>query len=113
MLNIEDIKIAEETPVFLSGDSKIPELNVTLATQEDYDRYFNIRRQNSGLVEWTQSCLDIHDIQLDDLDKTCLTDCEKMLVLQGMLLVQRGTLQKWVTACEALHQNRGVNNGQP
>lgn len=87
--------------VSIPAESRVPDAATGAATPTEYDLYFRILRGNPGLLEWSRSCLETHAGQIRDLDHTSLTAEEKCEILQGMLLVQRVTLKKWVTATEA------------
>lgn len=94
-------KSTEET-ISLPTDSKIPKLENILANADSYDEYFNIVRDTTGLIKWSRSCLNLHDLQLEDIETSSLTSEEKVDVLQGMLLVQRMTISKWIDGIESL-----------
>src|SRR5438093_1547802 len=81
--------------------SKIPDPSTGLSSPAEYDRYFGIRRDNPGLLDWSRTCIKIYDAQLDDLNRTTLTAEERCEILKGMVLVQRLTLEKWIIALES------------
>ena len=98
---LQNKKTTDET-ITLPTDSKIPKLENLLANADAYDEYFNIVRDTSGLIQWSRSCLSLHDVQLEDIEISNLTSEEKVNVLQGMLLVQRMTISKWIDGIESL-----------
>lgn len=79
------------------------------STPAEYDLYFRILRENSGLVDWSRTCVSTLDAQLDDLENSSLSEEEKNLILQGMIQVISTTLQKWIRLSEAF----GANGGHP
>lgn len=89
-------------PLSIPADSKIPDPLTGVSSPDEYDLYFRILRNNPGLLEWSRTCLDIYDLQLKDLDQTSLTVEEKVQILEGILLIQRFTLEKWVKTGETI-----------
>lgn len=81
--------------------SKVPDPVDGRSTSPEYDRYFRIVRDNPGLLQWSRTCLDLLGIQLADLSASNLDWKEKSQILEGMLLIQRITLEKWVLLGEA------------
>lgn len=90
----------------IPAGSKVPDPGTGLSTPEEYDFYFRILRDSPGLLEWSRACLTIYDAQLQDLERTSLTLEEKLKIVQGILLVQRVTLEKWVKVGELIR--RGI-----
>lgn len=91
-------------PLSIPDESRVPDPTTGRSTPEEYDLYFRILRDNPGLLEWSRACISIFDTQLHDLDQTSLTVEEKLEILQGILLVQRVTLEKWVKTGEYLQK---------
>jgi len=81
--------------------SRVPDPVDGKATTAEYDRYFRIVRDNPDLVNWTRTCLDLLGIQLADLSTSKLDWQDKSRILEGMLLIQRVTLERWVKVSEA------------
>lgn len=86
--------------------SKVPDPADGRSTMPEYDRYFRIVRDNPDLVKWSRTCIDLLGIQLADLSTSTLDWQEKSRILEGMLLIQRITLEKWVKLCEAGKEER-------
>jgi hypothetical protein len=86
----------------ISFGSKIPDPSTGLSTPGEYDLYFQIERNNPGLLEWSRSCIAVSDAQPSELSRTSLTEREQCQILKGMLIVHRSTLGKWVNAGEAV-----------
>jgi hypothetical protein len=85
---IEALSIPEE--------SKVPDPREGRSTPEEYDAYFRLVRGQTGLLQWSRSCVRVLSEQLDDLAAAALTAEQKCRILEGMLLVQRVTLERWV-----------------
>jgi hypothetical protein len=81
--------------------SKVPDPADGKATTAEYDRYFRIVRDNPDLLKWSRTCIDLLGIQLADLSTSTLDWQEKSRILEGMLLIQRITLEKWIKLGEA------------
>ena len=86
--------------------SRVPDPSTALATASEYDLYFQIERDNPGLLEWTRTCISIFDAQLKGLHGTSLTAHEKCHILEGILVVQRTTLERWVRVAELVEEGR-------
>ena len=82
-------------------DSKVPDPVDGKSTLAEYDRYFRIVRDNPDLLKWTRTCLDLLGAQLADLTTSTLDWQEKSQILEGMLVIQRVTLEKWVKIGQA------------
>lgn len=89
-------------------DSKVPDPADGSSTYDEYDRYFRIVRDNPDLVRWSRTCLDLLGVQLADLSASTLGWEEKSQILEGMLLIQRVTLEKWVRLGETGPESREV-----
>lgn len=89
-------------------DSKVPDPADGKSTYAEYDRYFRIVRDNPDLVRWSRTCLDLLGLQLSDLSASALGWQEKSQILEGMLLIQRVTLEKWVKLGEAGMESKEV-----
>ena len=81
--------------------SKVPDPADGRSTMPEFDRYFRIVRDNPDLLKWSRTCLDLLGIQLADLSASPLDWRERSQILEGMLLIQRITLEKWVKLGEA------------
>lgn len=88
--------------------SRVPDPADGKSTTEEYDRYFRIVRDNPDLLKWTRTCLNLLEIQLADLAASTLDDKEKGHIMEGMLLIQRVTLEKWIKLFEASKQEGEV-----
>jgi len=88
-------------PLGLPPESKAPDPKTGLSTEEEYDRYFRIVRDDPGLLAWSRTCARIDGEVLEDLERTSLTPEDKVRILQGLLAVYRVTLERWVAAGEA------------
>lgn len=88
------------SPISIPPESRIPDPTSGSSTKEEYDLYFRIRRDNSGLVAWSQTCLDVQRRLLEDLQQTSLAAEDRCEILHGILVVQSLTLEKWITAGE-------------
>lgn len=86
------------SPISISPESRIPDPTSGSSTKKEYDLYFRIRRDNSGLVAWSKTCLDVQRRLLEDLQQTSLTAEDRCEILRGILVVQSLTLEKWITA---------------
>lgn len=80
--------------------SRVPDPADGKSTKAEYDRYFRIARDNPDLVRWTRTCLDLLGVQLADLSASNLDWQDKSQILEGMLLIQRVTLENWVKVSE-------------
>jgi hypothetical protein len=105
----DEKKVAPVNSEFLGllsipSESKVPDPINGLSTPAEYDLYFRILRNNPGLLEWSRSCLDTYDSQLQELDSTTLTAEEKYQIAIGIVLVQRITLERWVKTGEAIRK---------
>src|SRR5438477_1443141 len=83
-------------PLSIPEDSKIPDPVKKSSTSAEYDLYFRIVRANPDLLEWTKTCLQIQRVQIEDLDRSSLSDQEKYALLKGLSVVYGITLEKWV-----------------
>lgn len=88
--------------------SKIPDPADGRSTKAEYDRYFRLVRDNPDLLRWSRTCLDLFGRQLADLSTSTLDWQERSQILEGMLLIQRITLEKWVRLGEAGTKRAGV-----
>ena len=77
-------------------DSRIPRLNDDAASCADHDRYFDLRRDRVGLIQWTQGCLSLERELLADLEASGLTDADQNNILVGILILYRTTLERWM-----------------
>ena len=95
-------------PLGLPPESKAPDPKTGLSTEEEYDRYFRIVRDDPGLLGWSRTCTRIEGELMEDLERTSLTPEDKVRILQGLLAVYRVTLERWVAAGDAaLAQSEG------
>lgn len=76
--------------------SKVPDPARGRSTPEEYDAFFRLVRGQPSLLKWSRSCVKVLAEQLDDLEAASLTAEQKCRILEGMLLVQRVTLERWV-----------------
>lgn len=91
-------------PISVPPDSRVPDPASGSSTPNEYDVYFRIVREFSGLLEWSRTCVRLQSVQIDDLDKTDLTSDEKCEILKGLLIIHRVTLARWVKASEMVLQ---------
>lgn len=89
------------TTLSLPEGSRVPDPADGKATSTEFDRYFRIVRDNPDLLKWSRTCLDLLGIQLADLSTSTLDWEQKSRILEGMLVIQRVTLEKWVQLAEA------------
>lgn len=89
------------TPISIPSDSKVPDPASGASTPQEYDAYFRILRDApDDLLSWSKTCLAVQERLLAELEETSLAAEDKYEMLKGFLLVQRITLQRWVTAKE-------------
>ncbi|SDX70099.1 hypothetical protein SAMN05421504_103533 [Amycolatopsis xylanica] len=82
--------------ISLPSDGKIPGALTSIAGQEHYDAYFRLVRQRPDLATWTQSCLDVQRDVLVDLERSSLSDEDKVAILAGCVVTLHSTLAEWV-----------------
>ena len=86
------------SPLGLPPDGKVPDPETGVSTPEEYDRYFRIARDDPSLLAWTRTCLRIDREVLDDLGRTSLPAEDRCRILEGLLVVYRVTLERWMAA---------------
>jgi hypothetical protein len=87
---------AARTSTFrISRDSRIPGPDSGAATTEDYDRFFKLKRDATGLREWTTDCLSLSQRLLEDLDGAGLSERDQNRILEGLVVLYRATLERW------------------
>jgi hypothetical protein len=79
----------------IPAGSTVPDPADGRSSMPEYDRYFRIVRDNPDLLQWTRTCLDLLGTQLRDLAASGLDWKEKSQILEGMVVIQRVTLEKW------------------
>ena len=84
------------SPLSIPEGSKVPDPKTGVSGPEEYDLYFRILRDNRGLLAWSESCLRIGGALLDDLRDADLSAEDKLRILEGLVSVQRVTLERWV-----------------
>jgi hypothetical protein len=84
------------TTLSVPENSRVPDPVDGKSTMAEYDHYFRIVRDNPDLLKWTRTCLDLLGVQLADLATSTLDWKDRTQILEGMLLIQRITLEKWV-----------------
>lgn len=98
-------------PLGIPSDSLVPDPATGASGPAEYDRYFRILRDHPGLLDWTRSCLRIEAALLEDLAHSTLPVRERNRLLEGLLSVQRVTLERWLAAAEAAAVTRAGENG--
>lgn len=93
-------------PLAIPPDSLVPDPATGSSNEVEYDLYFRLVREDPGLLTWTRSCLRIDGELLADLGRTGLSAEDRCDILQGLLTVQRVTLERWVTVGEAVQSRR-------
>ncbi|MFS1512055.1 hypothetical protein VQL36_06405 [Chengkuizengella sp. SCS-71B] len=83
-------------PLSIPKNSKVPDLFSGRSSEEEYDLYFRLKRNNPDLIDWSKNCILLYEDQLHDLDGTSLEAIEKYEILKGWLNVFQVTLEKWV-----------------
>lgn len=99
------------SPLSIPEGSKVPHPKTGVSGPEEYDLYFRIVRDNGGLVAWSQSCLRIGGALLDDLRHAELSAEDKCRILEGLVSVQRVTLERWVALGEAAGEHAPAEEG--
>jgi len=79
-------------------NSRVPDAGPGASTPSDYDRYFDLDRRPTNLLEWTAGCLALEQGLLPDLRATDLSEQEQNQILAGLLVVYRTTLERWTRA---------------
>ena len=97
------------TSISLPPDALVPDAETGAATHEEYDRYFRIAREQTGLLPWTQTCLELNQRLLDDLQSSRLDPEDQRDILRGCLLVLQVTLSRWADAAASSE----VDEGEP
>jgi len=89
------------SPLSIPKTSSVPAPETRSSNTAEYDHYFRIIRHDSGLLDWSRTCLRVEGQLLEDLEQTSLSAEDKYRVLQGLLTVHHVTLERWVAVEEA------------
>jgi hypothetical protein len=84
------------TPITLPADGRMPDAATGVSSPAEYDGYFRLIRERSGLEAWSRSCLDVQRRIIADLDRTELSAEDRCDILAGCLVVLHTTLERWV-----------------
>jgi hypothetical protein len=88
------------SPLAVPPDSKVPDGLGEGSSPDEYDRYFRIRRDQPGLLDWTRHCLRVELELVSDLERSGLPPEDQSRVLEGLLAIYRVTLERWLAAAE-------------
>src|SRR5688572_6880637 len=72
-----------------------------MSTEQEYDRYFGIVRENPDLVKWSRSCLSVQQDVSADLIGTGMPAEAQADLMRGLVLVLRSALSSWVAVAGA------------
>ncbi|MEO3780391.1 hypothetical protein ABGB16_26970 [Micromonospora sp. B11E3] len=86
------------SPLAVPADSRVPDGLTEGSGPAEYDRYFRIVRDHPGLPDWTRGCLRVAAELVADLERSSLPAEDRVRVLEGLLAIQRVTLERWVAA---------------
>ncbi|MFG1951381.1 hypothetical protein [Micromonospora sp. NPDC048830] len=100
------------SPLAVPADSRVPDGLTEGSGPAEYDRYFRIVRDHPGLPDWTRGCLRVAAELVADLERSSLPAEDRVRVLEGLLAIQRVTLERWVAAA-ADDAERGTAPGDP
>jgi len=98
------------SPLAVPPDSEVPDGLSEESSPEEYDRYFRIRRDRPGLLDWTRHCLRIETELVSDLDQSGLSAEDQGRVLEGLLAIYRVTLERWLAAAELAEPGRAAGS---
>lgn len=93
------------SPLAVPPDSHVPEGLTEGSSPEEYDRYFRIVREQTGLLDWTRSCLQVEARLRADLERSGLSTEDRGRVLEGLLAIHRVTLERWLAAADTIMDN--------
>lgn len=94
-------------PISLPPNAQVPDAETGAATREEYDRYFRISREQGGLLSWTQTCLELNERLLADLQSSQLDPKDQRDILRGYLLVLQVTLSRWADSAASSDGDEG------